>query len=277
MANFTKRLKPYYCLPFQVHLAGAFKVTKAAWPYFKEQKFGRIIMTSSGAGIYGNFGQANYSAAKLGLLGLCNTLAIEGQRYNIFCNTIAPVAASRLTEDVMPKEVFDALHPKYVAPIVVHLCHESCDENGSVFETGAGWTCRLRWQSTKGVQFRKWGESLTADIVKEHWDELSDWEGASSRRGLQETVMEVTSNLSSLSETQAEESVAGSQEKHKIQPLKAIGHSYEGEPFSYKQKDAILYALGVGMKNDEASLKFLYEGHENFSILPTFAIMFAQV
>ena len=260
-----------------MHLSGAFKVTKAAWPYFRQQKYGRIIMTSSGAGIYGNFGQANYSSAKLGLLGLGNTLAIEGQKYNIFCNTVAPVAASRLTENVMPKEVFDSLHPKYIAPIVVYLCHESCDENGSLFETAAGWTSRLRWQATKGVQFREWGDPLTADTVKEHWDKLNDWSGAVSRSALQETVMDVTSSVKNVLEAKSTKSTLSKNESNQIDSSKAVGYRFDGTDFSYTPKDAILYALGVGMTVNEASLKYLYEGHEDFSVLPTFAIMFAQV
>lgn len=92
-----------------VHLKGSFKTTQAAWPIFKKQNYGRIIMTTSNSGIYGNFGQANYSAAKMGLIGLANTLAIEGQRNNIHCNCIVPTAASRLTKDVLPEILYNEL------------------------------------------------------------------------------------------------------------------------------------------------------------------------
>lgn len=104
-----------------VHLKGSFKTTQAAWPIFKKQNYGRIIMTSSNSGLYGNFGQANYSAAKMGLVGLSNTVAIEGARNNIHCNVIVPTAASRLTEDILPPDVFGELKPEFIAPIVVSI------------------------------------------------------------------------------------------------------------------------------------------------------------
>ena len=119
----------------------------------KKQGYGRIIMTSSGAGIYGNFGQANYSSAKLGLIGLSNTLAIEGERSSIQCNVIVPVAASRLTEDILPKEVISILNAESIAPVVVWLCHEDCTENGSVIESAGGWAGKYKWQRSPGHIF----------------------------------------------------------------------------------------------------------------------------
>eukprot|EP01126_Amoeba_proteus_P039357 TRINITY_DN4145_c0_g1_i6.p1 TRINITY_DN4145_c0_g1~~TRINITY_DN4145_c0_g1_i6.p1 ORF type:complete len:427 (+),score=95.19 TRINITY_DN4145_c0_g1_i6:98-1378(+) len=136
-----------------VHVKGAYSVTRAAWPYFREQNFGRVIMTTSAAGIYGNFGQANYSAAKLAQLGLANTLALEGKKQNIHVNTIAPIAGSRMTATVMPPQMVQALKPDYVVPLVAYLCHENTQVTSGLFEVGAGFVARLRWERTKGYYF----------------------------------------------------------------------------------------------------------------------------
>jgi len=136
-----------------VHMTGAFTTTQAAFEHMKKNKFGRVVFTSSAAGIYGNFGQTNYSAAKLGLYGFSNTVAIEGAKYNINSNTIAPIAASRLTEDILPPPILEMLKPEYVAPLVLYLCHESSDKTGGLFEVGGGWAAELRRERAIGGIF----------------------------------------------------------------------------------------------------------------------------
>lgn len=132
-----------------VHLTGAFRVTRAAWPWMREAGFGRVIMTASAAGIYGNFGQANYAAAKLGLYGFAQTLAVEGRAKNILVNTIAPVAASRLTETVLPPAILAALKPELVTPLVLRLCAPDSLATGGLYEIGGGGAWRLRWQRSE--------------------------------------------------------------------------------------------------------------------------------
>ncbi|KAJ3862163.1 hypothetical protein EV359DRAFT_45739 [Lentinula novae-zelandiae] len=139
----------------EVHLKGAFACTKAAWPIFRKQKFGRIINTASAAGLYGNFGQANYSAAKMGLIGFTKTLAFEGSKYNIKSVAIAPMAASAMTETVMPPEMLANLKPEFVAPFVAAVCHpDGPDASGRIFEVGAGFIAEVRWEQSKGAVFR---------------------------------------------------------------------------------------------------------------------------
>jgi len=163
--SFAKMKDQDWDLIYTVHLKGAYKVTKAAWPYMLKQNYGRIIMTASAAGLFGNFGQANYSTAKLALLGFGQTLAKEGFKKNIFCNTIAPLAGSRMTETIMPEDLVKALKPTFVAPLVAFLCSEQSKVNGQVFEVGAGWISRLRWQRSKGALFPV-DRELTAEDVR---------------------------------------------------------------------------------------------------------------
>jgi multifunctional beta-oxidation protein len=142
-----------------------------------KEKYGRIINTASAAGIYGNRGQANYSAAKLGLHGFTMSLALEGAKNNIICNTIAPVAASRMTETVMPKELLAALKPEYVAPLVGYLTHDSCKETGALFEIGGGWISRLRWERSKGAIFRADASFLPGSVAAK-WSQINDFKNA---------------------------------------------------------------------------------------------------
>lgn len=158
----------------RVHLRGSFLVTRAAWPYMRERGYGRIIMTASSAGLFGNFGQTNYSAAKMGLIGLSNTIAVEGAKYNIHSNVIIPIAASRLTADIIPEQLLKRLRPSYVAPVVAYLCHENCKETGGTFEASGGWVARYKLHRSVG---KVYNEDLSLEALDRDWKQLTAMQG----------------------------------------------------------------------------------------------------
>ena len=160
-----------------VHLHGAFRTTRAAWPYFRKQKSGRVINTSSSSGLFGNFGQSNYAAAKLALVGFTETLAKEGAKYNILANVIAPGAASRLTQTVWPPEMMELMSPDWVVPLVAWLVHARCKETGGIFEAAAGHFSKIRWERSKGLLLRP-DESLTPELILSKWNKVVDFTGA---------------------------------------------------------------------------------------------------
>ncbi|KAK4552303.1 bifunctional hydroxyacyl-CoA dehydrogenase/enoyl-CoA hydratase fox2 [Recurvomyces mirabilis] len=162
-------------LIMKVHVIGAYKCARAAWPHFRKQKYGRVINTASAAGLFGSFGQCNYSAAKLSQVGFTETLAKEGLKYNIICNVIAPIAASRMTATVMPPDVLDLLKPEWVVPLVAVLVHKSnSSETGSIFEVGGGHVAKLRWERAKGALLKA-DDSFTPGALLKKWDGVSDF------------------------------------------------------------------------------------------------------
>lgn len=171
---FHKMTQKDWDLIYTVHLLGTYKVTKAAYEHMRKNKYGRIINVASAAGLYGNFGQSNYSAAKLGILGFTKTVAREGASKNIIANCIAPLAGSRMTATVMPEEMLNALRPEFVAPVVAYLAHESCESSGKVYELGAGWVAELRWQRTKGGSL-PYGDT-SPEAVAAIWDKVTDYD-----------------------------------------------------------------------------------------------------
>jgi (3R)-3-hydroxyacyl-CoA dehydrogenase / 3a,7a,12a-trihydroxy-5b-cholest-24-enoyl-CoA hydratase / enoyl-CoA hydratase 2 len=170
------------------HLKSTFSVTKAAWSYMRNQKYGRIINTSSGAGLYGNFGQANYSSAKLGMHGFTQTLSKEGEKYNIKCNTIAPIGASRMTSGIFTPDILEMLSAEKVAPLVVYLAHESCTDSGNVFETTGGWVTKLRWQRSKGTFYNK---NFAAEDIVDKWNEINSFDNPDYPKNVNDTLQKV--------------------------------------------------------------------------------------
>ncbi|MEO7836711.1 MAG: SDR family oxidoreductase [Acidimicrobiales bacterium] len=155
-----------------VHLRGAFHVTQPAWQLMRDQGYGRIVNTSSGAGIFGNFGQTNYGAAKMGLVGFTRVLAVEGARNNIRANAIAPVARTRMTEELLGT-LAEALAPELVTPIVTYLAHESCTVTGEVYSVGGGRVARVFIGVTPGYT----NAELTAEDVADNIDRIRAEEG----------------------------------------------------------------------------------------------------
>ena len=194
--TFHKMTSEDWDLIYDVHVKGAFEVTRAAWPHLRDQGYGRLIFTASAAGIYGNFGQTNYSMAKLALHGMSQTLALEGRAKNIFVNTIAPIAGSRLTETVMPKELVDALKPQFVMPLVLKLCDENSSETGGLFEVGAGWIGKVRWERTKGYAFSV-SEGFSAEDINDKWDQITDFTDADHPASIGDANKPLIKNLKS--------------------------------------------------------------------------------
>jgi NAD(P)-dependent dehydrogenase (short-subunit alcohol dehydrogenase family) len=186
-----KNLGPEHLEPvLDVHLKGAFYVTQPAWEHLREQDSGRIVNTASGAGIFGNFGQTNYGAAKMGLVGFTRVLAIEGAKYNIKANAIAPVAKTRMTESILGP-MADKLEPEYVTPIVTYLAHEDCSVTGELYSVGGGRVARIFIGVTPGIV----DAELTAETVRDRLEDIRSEEGYAVPTSLNEEMVLALKNL----------------------------------------------------------------------------------
>lgn len=172
--SFAKMEPADFAFVVDVHLNGSANCTKAVWETMRQQNYGRVLMTASSTGLFGNFGQANYGAAKLGLAGLTKTLAIEGAKNNIRVNTIAPTAGTRMTEDLMPPEMLKMFAPESVAPAAVYLVSEDAPTN-MIVGAGAGVFQAAYVTLTPGVALR--GDDLSAEGFAAHWDRIIDRTG----------------------------------------------------------------------------------------------------
>jgi len=169
--SFSKMEMSDFEAVMNVHVMGTVKPAKAVWEIMKAQNYGRILVTTSSTGLYGNFGQANYGAAKLALIGFMNTMKLEGQKNNIHVNAISPVAATRMTENLMPAEVLEKLKPEYVTPAVVYLVSEEAP-TGVILTAGAGAFAQARIYETEGVYLGEGG--LSVEEVRDNFARITD-------------------------------------------------------------------------------------------------------
>lgn len=233
-----------------VHLRGSYKTLKAAWPIFVKQKYGRIVNTTSVSGIYGNFGQSNYAAAKCGTIGLSASLAVEGAMHNIRVNTIGPSAGTQLTRTVMPEEIVQALKPDYVAPFVLALLSDNLSNSvtGGLYEIGSGFIATDRLQRHDIHTFSS-NSNLTPEQLASAWPKIA-------------SVVTSKRTGNALGRTQP----IKNSYLEKIEQWK--NSKVDGKRYTYTTNDLILYNLGLQANASE--LKWVYEGSPYFEVLPTF-------
>lgn len=167
-----------------VHLNGAYHVTKPAFAVMKEQKYGRILFTSSAAAIFGNFGQTNYCAAKMGLIGFMNSLRLESEKYNIHVNAVAPLAKSQMTENLLPNDILDKMKPELVAPLVLFLCSDKNKESGGIYNAGFGYFNKVEISSGKGCCLSTENGTITPDDIEKNWAEITDMNASKNYKDL---------------------------------------------------------------------------------------------
>lgn len=265
---FTNMADDLWNAVMNTHARGTYKTTKAAWPYLLKQKYGRIVNTTSTSGVYGNFGQANYAAAKCAILGFSRALALEGAKYNIYVNTIAPNAGTQMTRTIMPEEMVQAFKPHYVAPLVALLVSDKCpDPTGGLYEVGCGWQAQTRWQRTGGHGFPI-DVALAPEHVIEHWDRIATFDGRadnpySGQDGLKSIMANSTNKSGGSQGGDGEDYLSSIAQAKKAKP--------KGTEYSYSFRDVILYNLGLGAKRSD--LPFVFEHDDNFQVIPTFGVI----
>jgi NAD(P)-dependent dehydrogenase (short-subunit alcohol dehydrogenase family)/putative sterol carrier protein len=176
--SFAKMDQDNWRKVIDVHLNGSYHVTQPAFRIMRENGYGRIVMTTSAAGLYGNFGQTNYSTAKMGLVGLMNSLKLEGEKHNIKVNTVAPLAATRLTSDILPPDLQKKMKPEFIAPLVLYLCAKECPANGTIYNAGMGFYNRAAVMTGKGAWVGNGKHIPSVEDVAAHWNKISRMEDA---------------------------------------------------------------------------------------------------
>ncbi len=185
--SFAKMSEEEWDNVMRVHLKGTFNVTRAAWPVMRDNNYGRVIFTSSGVGLYGHFGQANYATAKMGMIGLMNVLKLEGEKNNILVNSIAPNAASRMTQPIFPPNILDKMKPEYITSLAVYLCSEQCSDTGMIFNCMMGWFSRTAIMCSEGVLLGDGKRDISPEEIMENWDRITSLDGAKTLNNIAES------------------------------------------------------------------------------------------
>ncbi|KAF8951075.1 hypothetical protein BDZ97DRAFT_1685793 [Flammula alnicola] len=270
--SFQAMTEQEWDLVLAVHLRGTYKCAHAVWPLFQKQKYGRIVTTCSQVGIYGNFGQANYSTAKAGITGLTRTLAIEGKKYNILVNVIAPSAGTAMTSTIWPQEMVDAFKPDFIAPLVGYLTSKGYyneTTSGSLFEVLGGWAAQTRWQRSGGYGFPT-NKPYTIEDVFAKWGKITAFDDgrATHPTSTQEAIQQLVENFSNKGDDDPN-AFADPEDSQLVRDAKKV--ISDPVPYSYTERDVILCNLGIGATEKE--LKWTFEGDDEFSALPTFGVI----
>ncbi|MBH3429685.1 SDR family oxidoreductase [Pseudomonas alkylphenolica] len=265
--SFHKMTEEQWDLIQAVHVKGAFRLTHAVWPIMREKGYGRIVMTASGTGIYGNFGQCNYGTAKAGLIGFASSLALEGASKNIRVNTIAPIAASRMViaSGLFPEELHDKLKVDDVAPLVGWLCSEQCQDTGGLYEVGGGFHAKYRWERSQGRLLHT--NTLSPELVRDNWERITRFDEHSvhhSNGG--EGFTELFARMASPAKG-----------GNAFVDMEVAANAVSYLETEYDQNDAALYALAVGAAKDPLDrTELLYVNEftgDDFRVLPTMAVL----
>jgi multifunctional beta-oxidation protein len=255
--SFLKMTDAEWDAVMDVHVLAPYRLSKLVWPLFLKQKSGTIINMTSTSGIYGNFGQANYAAAKCGIIGLTKTLAIEGAKHGIKALCIAPHAETAMTKTIFKQDEFNLFDPSQVSPFVVLAASDAINASGEIFEVGAGWVGNTRWQTAKGAVSTD--AVVGPEFIRDHWNEVTDFSESTHNKTTKDSTLNILSNLA---KNEPEEDDDDEDDEENSKP---------NDTFTYTERDVILYNLGLGATAKE--LNYVYEGSQNFEVIPSFGVI----
>lgn len=243
-----------------VHLNGAYHVTQPAFRVMRDNGYGRIVMTTSAAGLYGNFGQTNYGAAKMGLIGLMNSLKLEGEKYNIKVNTVAPLAATRLTSDILPSGLQEKMKPEFIAPIVLYLCAEECPVSGTIYNTGMGFYNRVAVITGPGATIGNGKYVPTVEDVAENWEKISSIKDAREYAHINDFMGDILSYF----QTKEEDVIVKNEMKEEGKPASDAGKGLSAVKAVFEKMPGVFNADAASGMDVTFQFSLSGEGGDNW-------------